>query len=267
MIKKQQNLRPPHQRPAKKKQFGQHFLKNFSVVENMIKKVKVTKETRVLEIGCGDGFLTKAILNLTNCKELFVYEIDPEWAEYVKNTVKSPKLKINVENILDVDLSKLQNLKPWVLLANLPYQITFPIFYLIQKNRNLFKEGVVMIQEEVAQKIVAKSGRSFSATSIFLQHYFDFKLMEKIGSENFVPPPKVDSRLIHFKPKETVTKIKDEEKFWKFLRLCFISPRKTLTNNLRQTHYDLAKIPENILKLRAQQMTFDDFIKIWELFL
>ncbi|KKP23818.1 MAG: Ribosomal RNA small subunit methyltransferase A [candidate division TM6 bacterium GW2011_GWF2_28_16] len=252
-------------KPAKKKQFGQHFLKKFSVVENMIKKVTITPETRVLEIGCGEGFLTKAVLNLTKCKELFVYEIDPEWADYVQNTIKDSRLKINITNILDVDLSNLQELKPWVLLANLPYQITFPIFYLIQKNRDLFKEGVVMIQEEVAQKIVAKSGRGYNSTSLFLQHYFDFELMEKIGPEAFTPPPKVDSRLIYFKPKENITPINNEIEFWKFLKLCFLAPRRTLVNNLKTTHYDLSKFSPETLKLRAQQLSFKDFLNIWDL--
>ena len=263
MIKKQIDFNSFNEKPRKKKHFGQHFLRKFSVVENMIKKVAVKPETSIMEIGCGDGFLTKAILNLTKCKQLQVYEIDPEWAEYVKNLIKDPRLKINVSNILDADLSVLSDQKPWVILANLPYQITFPIFFLIQRNKNLFTQGVVMIQEEVAQKIVAKSGRSYNSTSIFLQHNFDFELMEKIEPEAFTPPPKVNSRLLYFKTKEILQEIPNESEFWKFLKLCFISPRRTIANNLKQTHYDLSKISDNILALRAQQITFADFLKIW----
>jgi 16S rRNA (adenine1518-N6/adenine1519-N6)-dimethyltransferase len=266
MIKKQKNIKNINNyRPKKKKQFGQHFLRKQSVVDHMIHKKKITPQTSVLEIGCGDGFLTKAILRQTNCKELRVYEIDPEWANLVAEKLDDPRLNINIENILDVDLSILEESKPWVLLANLPYQITFPIFYKIQAHKNIFDYGVVMIQEEVAQKIVAKSGKGYNLTSIFLQYHFDFELMEKVEPEAFNPPPKVFSRLIYFKPKFDLLKIKDEQEFWKFLKLCFMSPRRTITNNLRQTHYDLSKIPQNILKLRAQQMSFDDFIKLWDL--
>jgi 16S rRNA (adenine1518-N6/adenine1519-N6)-dimethyltransferase len=263
MIKKQTDFNSFNEKPRKKKQFGQHFLRKFSVVENMIKKVAVKPKTSIMEIGCGDGFLTKAILNLTKCKQLQVYEIDPEWAEYVKNLIKDPRLKINVTNILDADLSVLSDQKPWVMLANLPYQITFPIFFLIQRNKTLFQEGVVMIQEEVAQKIVSKSGRSYNSTSIFLQHNFDFELMEKVEPGAFTPPPKVNSRLLYFKPKEKLQEIPNEVEFWKFLKLCFHSPRRTIANNLKQTHYDLSKIPDNILTLRAQQIDFNDFVKIW----
>ncbi len=265
MIKKTKNINfRNNQPPKKKKQFGQHFLRKQSVVDHMIHKKKITPETRVLEIGCGDGFLTKAILRQTQCKELRVYEIDPEWARVVEEKLGEPRLNINIENILDVDFSVLEKDAPWVLLANLPYQITFPIFYRIQVHKHLFTYGVVMIQEEVAQKLVAKSGRGYNSTSLFLQHHFDFELMEKIGPEAFNPPPKIDSRLVYFKPKSDIQKIKNEEQFWKFLKYCFTSPRKTIANNLKQTHYVLSKIPESILKLRAQQMSFEQFIELWD---
>jgi 16S rRNA (adenine1518-N6/adenine1519-N6)-dimethyltransferase len=107
----------------------------------------------------------------------------------------------------------------------------------------LFNEGVVMVQEEVARKIVATSGKHYNATSIFLQLHFDFELLEKIEPGAFSPPPKVDSRLLYFKPKAVNLVVDSEKDFWKFLKLCFKSPRKTLVNNLRQTHYNIEKIP------------------------
>ena len=250
--------------PQKKKRFGQHFLRKQSVVDHMIDKVKITPETNILEIGCGDGFLTQAILDQTKCKELWSYEIDPEWAEFVTNKIKDPRLNIKQENILEIDFKQLEKQKPWVLLANLPYQITFPIFFLLQKNKHLFQEGVVMIQEEVAQKIVAKKGRGYSATALFLQYHFDFELMEKIEPGAFSPPPKIHSRLVYLKPKENIVSIPNEKEFWKFLKVCFLSPRRTLNNNLKSSDYNVEKISDEILNKRAQQLTFDNFLKIWE---
>ncbi|MFA5075311.1 MAG: 16S rRNA (adenine(1518)-N(6)/adenine(1519)-N(6))-dimethyltransferase RsmA [Candidatus Babeliales bacterium] len=252
------------EKPFKKKKFGQHFLRKQSVVDHMIDKVQISEKTYVMEIGCGDGFLTQSILQQTKCKELWVYEIDPEWANFVKNKIQDTRLKIFQENILEVDFNKLETYKPWVLLANLPYQITFPILFLLQKNKHLFKEGVVMVQEEVARKITATHGKGYSSTSLFLQYHFDLQLLEKIEPGAFSPPPKVFSRLIYFKPKFDQVAIPNETEFWKFLKFCFLSPRRTLRNNLRTTNYDLTKMPENLLDLRAQQLSFADFLKVWE---
>src|SRR3990170_5120573 len=135
--------------PFKKKALGQHFLRKQSTVDNMINRVSITSETSVLEIGCGDGFLTQSIVQQTPCKQLLIYEIDPEWAAYVEKLIKDPRLTISVKNILEVHFEdEIRPHMPLVILANLPYQITFPIFFLFQKHRNLFQEGVVMIQEE-----------------------------------------------------------------------------------------------------------------------
>jgi len=232
----------------------------------MIEKVVLTPATSVLEIGCGDGFLTSAILNQSSCARLQVYEIDPEWAAHVQKKITDPRLTITLANILDVDLTAaLGQHTPWVMLANLPYHITFPILFLVQAHKELFQEGVVMVQEEVAQKIVASHGKGYSPTSMFLQHHFEWKLMEKIEPTAFVPPPKVSSRLLYFKPRTDAATIPDESAFWKFLKLCFRSPRQTLRNNLKSTHYIThTAFNTEILDLRAQQFSFAQFLELWE---
>jgi 16S rRNA (adenine1518-N6/adenine1519-N6)-dimethyltransferase len=262
-IKKHLSYEKTSSYPVKKKALGQHFLTKQSVVYHMIAATTVTSQTTVVEIGCGEGFLTRSILNQTPCKQLIVYEIDSSWAALVKQNIKDPRLSITIVNVLQAQWNDLAAAKPLVMLANLPYQITFPIIFKIVEHKELFNEGVIMIQEEVAQKLVAKEGRSLSATGLFLQHHFDFKLMEKIEPGAFNPPPKVHSRLVHFKPKQSILTIPDEQEFWKFVKLCFKSPRQTLRNNLRQTHYALSHFTDETLQLRAQQLSFDDFLTIW----
>jgi 16S rRNA (adenine1518-N6/adenine1519-N6)-dimethyltransferase len=252
--------------PIKKKKYGQHFLRKQSVVDHMIERVTINPETTVVEIGCGDGFLTSAILQQTSCKKLLVYEIDREWLNVVQERFRDNRLELHLKNILELDFEKeLAPYAPLVLLANLPYQVTFPIIFLLQKYKHLFAEGVVMVQEEVAQKIVATGGRGYSSTTLFLQRHFDLMLMEKIGPDAFDPPPKVYSRLVYFKPKLDILSIRNEDAFWKFLKICFRSPRQTLRNNLRTAHYAYDKLPVTLLGLRGQQLTIDDFLKIWEI--
>lgn len=252
--------------PHIKKAFGQHFLRNASVVDRMIDNVKVDENTTVVEIGCGDGFLTDAILKQTPCKQLVVFEIDQDWSDYVQNKIKDSRLNVNLADILQVDLmQELDNKRPLVLLANLPYQITFPILFKLQANKSLFSEGVVMVQEEVAQKIVAKRGKKYSQTSMFLQYHFEWKLLDKVEPRSFVPAPKVFSRTIYFKPKFDLIEIPNESEFWDFVKMCFRCPRQTIRNNLKSTKYfKNEKLSDEILQLRSQQISFDQFIELWK---
>lgn len=247
-----------------KKQFGQHFLRDQRVIDHMIERVTLTKNTSVFEIGCGDGFLTKSIVQQP-IKQLWVFEIDPEWAKFVQGQYPHPKLTIFQENFLDLDFARMVPDAPWVLLANLPYSITFPILHTLQKNRHLLQECVVMVQEEVAQKLVKKSGRGYGYVSLFFQNNFDIELMEKIKPSAFVPPPKVDSRLVYLKPKLDIPEIPDEAGFWKFIKACFTQPRRTLRNSLAGYHFDFDAIPAHYLELRSQQLTMSNFLEIWNI--
>lgn len=247
-----------------KKHYGQHFLRDQKVVEHMLEQVHLTDRDNVLEIGCGDGFLTREIIKHTFA-HFWVFEIDPQWADFVKKSVSDKRLTIFVDNILDVNFSGLEPYKPWTILSNLPYQITFPLLHLFYKNKELIKEGVIMVQEEVAQKIVKKSGRGYGFQSLFFQHFFEWKLLQKVSPTAFLPPPKVYSRLLYFKPKKEPMPIPKEEQFWEFIKQCFLQPRRTLKNNLMQLHYEISKIPAEVLSLRAQQMNMQDFLEIWKL--
>jgi 16S rRNA (adenine1518-N6/adenine1519-N6)-dimethyltransferase len=245
-----------------KKRYGQHFLRDQKVVEHMLDHVKLDPQSSVLEIGCGDGFLTQEIVKHP-FNRFWIFEIDPQWAGFVKNAIRDKRMTIFEENILDVDFKRFADHVPWTILSNLPYQITFPILYLFQKNRDLIKEGVIMIQEEVAQKIVKTSGRGYGFPSLFFQHYFEWTLLQRVPPGAFLPPPKVYSRLLYFKPRAHVPYIPDEEGFWKFIKHAFSQPRRMLKNNLQSFHYSLDGFSEDLLKLRAQQMSMQDLLDVW----
>ncbi len=248
---------------ALKKQYGQHFLRDQAIVERIVSSVELNDKSSVFEIGCGDGFLTRTILQ-EKIARLWVFEIDHEWVEYIQQSIKDTRLEIFEQNILDLDFVVFQPHAPWTLLANLPYQITFPILHMLQHNRALLKEGVIMMQEEVAQKILKTSGRGYGFPSLYFQHFFEWKVLDKVAPSAFYPPPKVYSRLLYFKPKSSLEPILDEENFWKFIKTCFRQPRRTLKNNLAQTHYQIGKLDEETLSLRAQQLDMDDLLGIWK---
>lgn len=247
-----------------KKRYGQHFLRDESVTHKMVTHVMLDATTSVMEIGCGDGFLTRAIIQRP-CARLWVFEIDHQWATYVRNAIPDKRLTMHEENILDLDFAaRLSEHQPWTLLANLPYQITFPILHKLQENRLLFREGIIMIQEEVAEKILKTSGRGYGFPSLYFQRFFEWKKLDKVLPGAFYPPPKVQSRLLYFKPKQELESIPNEVEFWKFVKLCFKQPRRTLRNNLLQSHYNLGALSDATLELRAQQMKMADLLAVWE---
>jgi len=246
-----------------KKKFGQHFLRDKKIAREAVHKVPI-KGASVFEIGCGDGFLTREILR-AGLERLWIFEIDPDWANFARtHFYEDKRVTVFEENILDVDFSLFEQYKPWTLIANLPYQITFPILHMLHRNRHLIQEGVIMVQEEVAQKIVKTRGRGYGYQSLFMQHFFEWKLMSKVPPSAFYPPPKVFSRLMYFKPKE-VEKIPDEQKFWKFIKVCFHQPRRTLRNNIKQGHFDSAVFSDELLAKRAQELGMEDFLRLWDL--
>jgi len=256
--------KPEKQGILLKKHFGQHFLQDRFYVDQVIDQIKFTPETCVFEIGCGEGMLTKAIAEQT-FKKLQVFEIDPEWATLVGTDLKDdPRVSVSLSNILDQDLNQLFAGEKWTLLANLPYNITFPILHLLQRSSAVVQEGVIMIQEEVAQKILQTSGRGYGYPSLFFQRYFAWRFLDKVPPTAFFPPPKVFSRLLYFKPIENPEPIEDEAGFWKFIKACFMQPRRTLKNNLQQSKYGTEQFTPELLQKRAQELSMQDFMHIWK---
>lgn len=245
-----------------KKKYGQHFLRDLNTVHHIVDAVTLGPDSSVMEIGCGDGFLTEAILYKPLVR-LWCFEIDAEWIQIVQQKIADSRLTIFHQDILTTDLQQLAPHAPWVLLANLPYNITFPILYLLQQNRHLFTEGVIMIQEEVAHKITKTSGKDYGYTSLFFQRYFTWRKLDKIPPSAFFPPPKVFSRLLYFKPKQDVIEIANEPAFWEFIKVCFKQPRRTLRNNLMHTNYPFERLDEQTLQSRAQQFDITALLTIW----
>ncbi len=247
-----------------KKKHGQHFLRERWVIDAMLDNVQLDNTSSVFEIGCGDGFLTGAILSTTIAR-LLVFEIDDEWANYVQQKfVDDKRLQVITHNFLDVDLSMLDKNQPWTVLANLPYNVTFPILHRFVEKQDTLREGIIMTQEEVAQKITKKRGRNYGFISLYFQYHFEWKLLDKISPEVFYPAPKVFSRLLYFKPRVDKPTLNNPKEFWEFIKLCFKQPRRTLLNNLKQSHYDLGLIDDKYLSLRAQEMGMEEFLIIYQ---
>ncbi len=230
----------------------------------MFDAVTLSRDSSVLEIGCGDGFLTRAIVRHP-CARVWVYEIDDEWATYVKKAISDPRLTIFTENFLDVDLHILQPYAPWAVLANLPYQVTFPILHRFSRISPAFCPGC----GDGARRSSAENCKNIRAAAMdFLRFFFNIisngSSLIKCRRPLFIRHKSLLSRLLYFKTIANPQPIPREDEFWQFVKKCFAQPRRTLRNNLKGTPYKEEHIPEKTTHLRAQQMKMEIFLAMWQ---
>ena len=251
-----------------KKKFGQNFIIDENIIDSIINKTDIDKNTLVIEIGPGAGSLTYKLAK--NAKNVLCYEIDTSLEEILKNNLK----EFNNIEIIYNDFLK-QNIKEDIkkytydklyVVANLPYYITTPILIKIIEDSIVVDKIVVMVQKEVGDRFKAKpNSKDYSSLSVYLNYYFDVKKILDVSRNVFMPKPNVDSIVVGFSKKEKIN-LKNEKLFFKLVRDSFKQKRKNLRNNLKE--YDLEKI-NNILKkynfdltVRAEQLDINIFIDI-----
>ncbi|MGL4949360.1 MAG: 16S rRNA (adenine(1518)-N(6)/adenine(1519)-N(6))-dimethyltransferase RsmA [Anaeroplasmataceae bacterium] len=257
-----------------KKKFGQNFLLDQNIINNILDSADIDEDTYVIEIGPGMGALTKHIVK--RCKQLLCYEIDTDLKPILEESFKDVNnvkflfqdiLKSNVEeDIKDV----LNTNEKVVLISNLPYYITTPIITSLLETTDMIRRYVLMMQEEVADRICSKPNiKDYNALSVFIQYKcFAFKEFH-VGRNVFIPAPNVDSAVIRLEVKEqNEFVLKDEPFFYKLIRGCFAQRRKTLYNNLSNMGFEKCKITASIEKLglpplvRSEVLTVKQFVDL-----
>lgn len=252
-----------------KKKYGQNFIKDENIINAIINKSAIDKETLVIEIGPGSGALTIKLAE--TAKNVLCYEIDTSLREILSDVLKDCK---NVEIIYDdflkrnvlLDIKKYKYNSLYVV-ANLPYYITTPIIIKLIEDNIDVKKIVVMVQKEVGNRFRAKPGsRDYNSLSVFLNYFYDVKKIMDVSKNVFMPKPNVDSIVVEFNKKEKNLSIKNKELFFKLIRDSFRQKRKTIKNNLKG--YDLEKV-EKILKKhnlslssRAERISTEIFAEI-----
>ena len=219
-----------------KKQLGQHFLINPDVLSVITEAGEVTDTDVVIEIGAGLGCLTAALAE--RAKSVIAIEVDPLlYAELESQFSSDIDVQIVQADILKLEFSSLfpPNTRPKVI-ANLPYGITTPILSKLLEHTNQLSTCVLMMQREVAERIVAPpGGKDYGALTIGVSYYADPILIGILSPQNFFPAPQVDSALLKLtmreKPQVTVN---DEDYFFRVVREAFRGRRKMLKNSLRR---------------------------------
>ena len=221
-----------------KKRLGQNFLINEDVIADIIEFADIKPDDVILEIGPGVGFVTEQLIKYA--KKVIVIELDEEAIKELKK-LEADNLEIIHADILKTNLSGLCEGKLKVV-ANIPYYITSPIIAhllgeiddLTHKNRAKIEDIILMVQEEVARRIVAtekSSGKQYGLLTILSQFWADCSILRLVGRKSFYPAPKVNSALVSMKVrKEPLLKLSDYSFFRKVIKAGFAQRRKTLKN-------------------------------------
>lgn len=219
------------------KKFGQNFLIDGRVLNKIVDAAEITKDDFVLEIGPGIGSLTQFLSY--NAGKVCAVEIDKKLMEVLDETLADfENVEIINDDVLKVDLNALieekNQGKPVKVVANLPYYITTPIIMgLFEKNVPM-KSMTVMIQKEVAERMVAGPGtKDYGALSLAVQYYSNPYLVANVPQNCFIPRPNVDSAVMRLEKYENPpVKVKDEDLMFKLIRASFQQRRKTLVNSI-----------------------------------
>lgn len=250
-----------------KKKFGQNFIIDNNIINNIIEKSNIDEETLVIEIGPGMGALTNLLIK--KAKQVIAYEIDLT-LKPILDEIEANNLEIVYEDFLKRNVKediKKYSFKKIYLVANLPYYITTPILIKLIDEKIEVDKIVVMVQKEVGDRFKAKEGtKDYSSLSILFNYHFEISKLMDISRNVFIPKPNVDSIVLQMKKRDNKEKINNIDVFYKLIRDAFKFKRKNLRNNLK--NYDLSKIEEILnkygfnLNSRAEQINYKIFIEI-----
>ena len=261
-----------------KKRLGQNFLINPDVIADIIDFAQITKEDTVLEIGPGVGFVTEQLVK--HAQKVIAVELDEEAIKELEK-LACDNLEIIHNDILKTDISELTDSNVKVV-ANIPYYITSPIIAhllgeiddLANKNRNKITDIILMVQEEVARRIVATEkspSKQYGLLTILSQFWADCEIIRLVGRKSFYPAPKVNSALVFLKVrKEPLLNLSDYAFFRRVIKAAFSQRRKTLKNCLVGSGFDKVKVSEAIVKMsldeniRGEKLSIEDFGKLSE---
>ena len=251
-----------------KKRLGQNFLVDESVIERIVREVNA--EDTVLEIGPGAGFVTENVVK--KAKEVFAVEIDEDAIDALQH-IKTEKFHLIHNDILKVQLKDLKD-TTFKVVANIPYYITSPILAhllgeiddLNNDNRNRISEIILMVQWEVAQRLIANEkspSKQYVLLSILAQFNANVELIQKVGRKSFYPAPKVDSALVKITlNKEPRVNVSDYTFLKKVIKACFATRRKNLKNSLLNGGFNKEAVAKTIESLGLDETTRGETLSI-----
>jgi len=255
-----------------RKRWGQHFLVDRNILNKVVRTAGLEKGDVVFEVGPGLGEMTLALAR--QVKKVIAVEIDRELVTILREKTKDfPNIVVIEGDVLKISFEEIyhQSDRPFSVVANLPYQISTPLLFRFIESRNLFSGLTLMLQREVAERMVASpGGKDYGPLSIFTQAVSNLSIEFTVKPSAFFPPPEVASAVIHMTWKD-IPLVRPQEEGWfkNVVRGCFGYRRKRLINALR--HADLP-LPEDVgerlgmigidPQRRPETLTLQEFVRL-----
>jgi len=256
------NMRP-------NKAFGQNFLIDRSILMKIVAAAEIDPNDEILEVGAGTGVLTRELAQ--KARRVVAVELERDMlALLAKTTSHSPNVELIARNLLFLNPVEIFGQAPYKLVANLPYYITAPTFRHFLESANPPRVLVVMVQQEVAERIVAKPG-DLSVLAISVQFYGQPRIVARVPASSFYPAPKVDSAIlrvdVHADAPLTAV---ERESFFRLVQAGFSERRKQLHNSLTHGLHHKNEIIRAWLSeagieasRRAETLSIAEWLQLW----
>lgn len=251
------------------KKLGQNFLIKRGIVDEIVHAAELTVGEPVLEVGPGIGTLTQGLAQ--SGADVTAIELDRCLLEVLDTTLASyDNVRIIHGDVLKLDVPTIMNHKPFKVVANLPYYITTPIIMSLLESKLPIERLVVMVQKEVALRMVAKPGtKDYGALSVAVQYYTEPDIVLDVPPKSFLPAPAVTSSVIRcvLRDKPPVDVI-DEKLFFRVVKAGFAQRRKTFSNTMKTTGLTRDRIEELLAKAnidgqrRGETFTLQEFADV-----
>jgi len=252
-VLKKYNLQP-------NKRLGQNFIFDLNLTRKIAGSVDNLANLNVVEVGAGPGALTRSLLEL-GANHVYAVEIDQRaiQAQQEIEGVSDGKLSIIQQDALQLDLRSIAN-KPCAVVANLPYNIATKLIMNWLDYATHFTSITVMVQKEVAQRIVAEPrSKAYGRLSVMCQWLADCRILFDVAPENFIPAPKVTSSIVQITPRAEPLYSADKSELEKLVKQLFGQRRKMIKKTLKGM-----QVLETYATKRPEELGIEDFIKLLE---
>lgn len=220
------------------RRLGQHFLRSKSIIDRIVAEAGLKEGEAVLEVGPGEGVLTERLL--ASGAHVTVIELDPHLCEkLLRRWGDEPRFRLVEGDVLKVDLSPEELFgqpDAYALIANLPYYLSSPLLFRLAARRKSINRMLLMVQKEIADRLVAgvSQGKAYGSLGIAAQLAFEMRQCFTVPPGAFSPPPKVDSAVVAFHPREVRLTQEQENRYQTHLKQLFSARRKVMLSTLKR---------------------------------